>query len=62
MTVAELITQLSTMPPDVEVHVAYDGNFVVATPAHVVLMSTEAEIADCWWRVKLGDVVILSNH
>jgi hypothetical protein len=62
MKVSELISQLSAMPPEAEVHAAYDSDIVVTTPNFAELMETESQIGSCWWRVEVGDIVLVSKQ
>jgi len=59
MTVKELIEQLQKVNPDARVFMGYDGNVVVTESGEVEEIKTEEQIHDCWWRTKVGDVVIL---
>ena len=61
MTVAELIDQLELMPAGARVFMGYDGDIVVAESRGVEEIQTERQIGSCWYRVKVGDVVILSE-
>lgn len=60
MTVKELILELQTLDGDSRVFMGYDGNIVV-TESSYVIAPREDEIRHCWWSVKPGDVVILSE-
>lgn len=62
MTVRRLIEKLSTLNPEANVHMGYDGNIVCAKPSgEIAEINSEADISTCWWKVKVGDVVILSS-
>jgi len=59
--VRELISQLEKSDPEARVFMGYDGNIVVTPAYEVEFMKSENDIAQCWWSVKPGDVVIVSG-
>ena len=59
MKVKELIAALNAVNPEACVFCGYDGNIVLTEPGSVETIEHEDEIGDCWFRVKIGDVVIL---
>ncbi len=61
MKVKELVDQLQKVNPEAEVLLGYDGDLVVTTSYAVEEIKDEKQIGICWWRVKIGDVVILSQ-
>ena len=61
MTVQELILELYKMPTDAKVFMGYDSNIVVEESLEVEEIESEQQIGDCWFSVKVGDVVILAR-
>ena len=61
LKVKDLIVLLQGMNPDAVVFMGYDGNIVVTRPVGVVEIASEEDMGDCWFRVQIGDVVILSR-
>lgn len=61
MKVKELIEQLQKVNSDAQVFMGYDGNIVVTKAAEVEEIKSEGAIGNCWYSVKLGDVVILEG-
>lgn len=59
MKVKELIALLKTVNPEGRVFHGYDGNVVVTEPGTVEEVTEENQVRNCWFRVKVGDVVIL---
>jgi len=59
MIVRELIFQLEKVNPNAEVHTGYDGNIVCERVGGVREVKDESDAHECWWHVKVGDVVIL---
>jgi hypothetical protein len=62
MKVKELISALSSIDPESRVFMGYDGDVVVTGAYAVEYMSTEQQIGNCWWSVKVGDTVILCDE
>jgi hypothetical protein len=60
MIVSELIKELQKQNPNARVFHAYDGDVVVEESGIVEGIEREEQIGICWWRVQVGDVVILS--
>lgn len=61
MVVKELIEQLNKLNPEAKVFMGYDGNVVVEESGEVEYIASDEQIGDCWWSVKVGDVVILAG-
>lgn len=61
MKVKDLIDQLVMCSPESDVHCGYDGDIVCTRIAGVESIETESQIGPCWYHVKIGDVVILSE-
>jgi|FreactTroBogLake_1042271.scaffolds.fasta_scaffold145994_2 hypothetical protein len=59
MKVKELMALLDLVNPEANVFHGYDGDIVVTEPGEVITVHNEDEIGACWFRVKVGDVVIL---
>lgn len=62
VTAHELIKALIHVPSDARVWMGYDGDIVVTSAAAVEHIESEKQIGDCWYRVQVGDVVILSEE
>lgn len=62
MTAAQLRMLLDGVPPDARVWMGYDGDIVVTSAAAIEHIESEKQIGDCWYRVQVGDVVILSEE
>jgi hypothetical protein len=60
MKVKELIIELQKVDGEARLFMGYDGNIVVTEPSSVEQIESENAIHNCWRRVKVGDVVILS--
>ena len=60
MKVKDLIHELQQKDPNSRVFMGYDGNIVVVE-AYMVVSTTRETIRNCWWRVRPGDTVILSQ-
>ena len=60
MKVKELIKLLQQVNQEADVHMGYDGNIVTTQPVAVEEIISENDIGNCWWQVKIGNVVILS--
>lgn len=61
MKVSDMILQLEQCDPNAEVFSAYDGNIVVTRTSGVTYIGSEEQIQPCWWRVQVGDVVIMAS-
>jgi hypothetical protein len=61
MIVKDLIAKLQQVNPDARVFMGYDGDVVVTEAREVEEIASEAALGECWWRVHVGDVVILSE-
>lgn len=62
MKVKELITELQEKDQESRVFMGYDGNIVVTEPYQVICPAAENELHDCWWKVELGDTIILCDE
>ena len=62
MKVKELIEKLQKVDPEARVFMGYDGDVVVTGAYDVEQIASEEAIGQCWWSVKVGDVVILSDE
>ena len=58
MKVKELIELLNTVNPEARVFHGYDGDIVLTEPDEIMTIVNEADIGICWFRAKIGDVVI----
>ena len=61
MKVKDLIDQLQKVNPEANVFTGYDGNIVVTQPGGVEEILSEAAIGSCWYKVEVGDVIILEK-
>lgn len=61
MLVKELVAKLQAVNPEARVFMGYYSNVVVTRPADVEEISSEDQIGSCWFRVDVGDVVILTD-
>ena len=61
MKVKHLITELQKIDGDARVFMGYDGNIVVTEPDAVEYIKEENQIGSCWFRINIGDVVILCD-
>lgn len=59
MIVKDLIKKLQTVNQDARVVMGYDGNIVVTPAGEVEELLTPEQLGSCWYRAKVGDVVIL---
>lgn len=62
MIVKELIERLQKVNPEARVFYAYDSDIVVEEPVAVEEIENEKAIGSCWYKVKVGDVVLLSEE